>query len=1234
MRTTTSPSGEMLRLLAIVHLLLIPIAGLADMKELVIDPLATTEHWQVGGNRVFYHLGKSSLFPSTEQAREGAEASLKLTYDFEEPHRWFVSAYHIGPAIPGRCAEVSFWLYGNGSKRPIRLSIEDARERWFERTVGNIDWEGWKRVTVPVGDGKDWRALLRRGEEDLPMLHPVNLRQIAVYRQKDAKPLDAIYLSDLRAKTDVVPADFADARLDTGREANLFYLGETFKVAIAFTSRAEQPVIGSLSAVLTDFFGKGTEVHLGGVEIPPAGSAKSELKLFGEALGTFTVAVRLTADGRERVWFQPVVVSKPLPDRPADANATFGTMFNLHTFPKEQLPLALRLNRDAGLRWTRLSFHWQEINPAPGAWIWSAQERVQGPVGKAIELRGQVFSLPHKDVLNCTDAVTIAFWARCKGKNDNWQCPIQKWGADNRRNYGVYFGKDNGQFCFSACYEKLPNAKHVDKNSGFSAWDGQWHHYAATYSAADKKLILYVDGEEKLSEELDGGALRTNQDDLRIGPGFEGGLDEMVLYRRALSPDEVASLAQKKSPPQDGLAAWWDFEEEGALIKDRSPNRLDVPVGEPQAISLARIGLEHGIKTLGLLGFPPQWASTAPAGTERYRQYKPKLDAWAEYVENVTRRYKDLVQHWEIWNEPNILVFWEPEPNAKDYFDVLKVAYAAAKRGNPDCTVIMPGLAGPGQNKHGMDFMDEILGLGAAKHCDAIAIHPYRQSTPEESDLVGDLRHIAEMAERHGARRKLWFTEDCWTTQFNGGSSEQRSAMMLPRCYVLSLGTGLVERLLWFRFHDPGIDRFYLEHNCGLCRNDLTPQPSYLAHRTVAVLLDGAQADGEWDVGPNALARCFRTPTERIAAVWCPDGTAPASIYVGAPEVRVVDIMGNERTEKTTDGVLILTAREDMQYLRGLPDQAEARGTPLSASAPPLVRGEKGTLTVRVRNPFANAKHAKVTLAMKGDAPIALTAAAAELDAPANGEKEVPFEVQAAPDAKPGTYAIAATLDLDGHTFALNVPVAVRTAAPTAGPVGRWTFDEGQGATVNDSSGSGNNGTVENAKWVEGKRGKALEFSAAETVVIPDSPSLNLRDEVTLAFWIKVLDKTGTWQFPVGKYEGNICRNYGIYLTPDDLTPRFSASFEGAGAPHTDRGPNVSLPVGEWRHLAVTVSMFEKRMRFYVDGKEELDVPSTEGAMRLTAEPLRIGQGTKGVIDEVDLYPRVLSAEEVAGLAK
>src|SRR5271168_792732 len=56
------------------------------------------------------------------------------------------------------------------------------------------------------------------------------------------------------------------------------------------------------------------------------------------------------------------------------------------------------------------------------------------------------------------------------------------------------------------------------------------------------------------------------------------------------------------------------------------------------------------------------------------------------------------------------------------------------------------------------------------------------------------------------------------------------------------------------------------------------------------------------------------------------------------------------------------------------------------------------------------------------------------------------------------------------------VPAPVH--ASTSGLVAAFSFNEGSGTTVNDSSGNGNTGTISNATWTTaGKYGGALSFN-------------------------------------------------------------------------------------------------------------------------------------------------------------
>jgi hypothetical protein len=530
-----------------------------------------------------------------------------------------------------------------------------------------------------------------------------------------------------------------------------------------------------------------------------------------------------------------------------------------------------------------------------------------------------------------------------------------------------------------------------------------------------------------------------------------------------------------------------------------------------------------------------------------------------------------------------------------------------------------------------MAFLDELLKAGAAKYCDAISIHPYRSATPEASDLAGQLQHIEALAEANGGHRPIWFTEFGWTTQIPGGSTEARQALLLPRTDVLALGTGDVDRLLIFRFHDPGVDRFYTEENVGLLWNDLTPKPAWHAHRTIAMLLDGAKPDGALDLGPRAMSRCFRVAGKRVAAVWCPDGEDTVALRTDVP-VHLVDLMGNESTLTPDGGAVVLHVTEATQFLRDIDDKTVGLGAIISANVPPILRARPAKIVVTIVNPFATERLADVSLTVPEASSV--TPGVVQIKVPPHGKREVAISVTIPETVTPGYTGATLDCHLGDLHLRRDLLLGVRTAAPDAGPVALWHLDEGQGLTVHDASPAGNDGAFDHAEWIPGHKGTALRFDGTGSVTIPDAPSLNLADEVTIAFWLRVDADTGTWQMPVTKFLSDQRRNYGIYLSPGTLMPCFSASFEKGTYRHADLQSGVNLKAGEWHHIAATYSMFDRRLRLYVDGKAALDAPWDQGPLLLTTEPVRLGAGMKGALDEIAIYPRALSPDEIAALAR
>ena len=128
-------------------------------------------------------------------------------------------------------------------------------------------------MTAPVGDGTGWRALLRLGEKRKPLTHPIRLRQVALTKRKGAPPQCAVYFHELRAVTDVEPADSVEATIATGREANLFYVPERAQFTVALSNRGAGAVTGRV--LLANLPAQQHRSLLGRLMTPPPGVVAS-----------------------------------------------------------------------------------------------------------------------------------------------------------------------------------------------------------------------------------------------------------------------------------------------------------------------------------------------------------------------------------------------------------------------------------------------------------------------------------------------------------------------------------------------------------------------------------------------------------------------------------------------------------------------------------------------------------------------------------------------------------------------------------------------------------------------------------------------------------------------------------------------------------------------------------------------------------------------------------------------
>ncbi|MGH2356778.1 MAG: LamG-like jellyroll fold domain-containing protein, partial [Candidatus Limnocylindria bacterium] len=133
------------------------------------------------------------------------------------------------------------------------------------------------------------------------------------------------------------------------------------------------------------------------------------------------------------------------------------------------------------------------------------------------------------------NALSIEFWAKGSPGTYNYLVSHTNGGSQG---YAVYTGGD-GTYHF---YIGRGGGLHIT-GSVSGTWDGQWHHFANVFDGS--QMRVYVDGTARLSES-ETGTLTGYTGNFRVagynggGFSFNGSLDELAVYSRALSSAEIA----------------------------------------------------------------------------------------------------------------------------------------------------------------------------------------------------------------------------------------------------------------------------------------------------------------------------------------------------------------------------------------------------------------------------------------------------------------------------------------------------------------------------------------------------------------------------------------------------------------------------------------------------------------------------------------------------------------------
>lgn len=223
------------------------------------------------------------------------------------------------------------------------------------------------------------------------------------------------------------------------------------------------------------------------------------------------------------------------------------------------------------------------------------------------------------------------------------------------------------------------------------------------------------------------------------------------------------------------------------------------------------------------------------------------------------------------------------------------------------------------------------------------------------------------------------------------------------------------------------------------------------------------------------------------------------------------------------------------------------------------------------------------------------------------------------------------------------------TSIPQNGLVAHYELD----GNVTDSAGTAQNGSATaSVDYVTGVNGQAADFdNVADKITIPHSSSFNFGSgNFSISAWVKLDPDSGTTGTIVGKF----------YETAGwDSRWRLYANSEGKFGFHWSNGSSRDHAIsstetyddGEFHHVTVVVdrSTASSLPKLFIDGEELTGSEITHGTNGSTStpmigsfdnnQPVTIGYDPyypaldlKGAVDDVLIYNRALTDDEVAGI--
>jgi hypothetical protein len=288
-----------------------------------------------------------------------------------------------------------------------------------------------------------------------------------------------------------------------------------------------------------------------------------------------------------------------------------------------------------------------------------------------------------------------------------------------------------------------------------------------------------------------------------------------------------------------------------------------VPTRFAEMDEIVGLAAARGMTVLPTVLYAPGWdAAKHPSDSFA----RPRRDApYAHFLTALVDRYgpdgsfwlqqprKVPIRMWQIWNEPNIHVFWPQQPFERSYLKLLKASHDAIKKADPRAKVVLAGMP-----NYSWKRLENIYKFrGARRLFDVVAAHPYTQQPQGVITILSKIRRV--MNENGDRGKSILADEISWpsskgqtkhTEGFDFTTTPRGQAKRLSQLLPMlgrdrhRLGLAGFDYYTWIGAEKRGALAFDFAGLLRLSHGKLKPKPALWAFRRAVLKLENCRKKG------------------------------------------------------------------------------------------------------------------------------------------------------------------------------------------------------------------------------------------------------------------------------------------------------------------------------------------------------------------------------------------------------